>query len=85
MPVDGTPAAVHEAESAYAAWLASCDVPKLFVNAEPGSFLVGRLRDFCRTWPRQEEVTVPGLHFVPEDSGQAIGLAIAAWLRRVRR
>ena len=83
VPVDGTPRDVHEAEAAYAAWLAGCDIPKLFVNVEPGSFLVGALRDFCRTWPRQEEVTVPGLHFAPEDSAEAIGRALSAWLGRL--
>jgi hypothetical protein len=50
-------------------------LPKLFVNAEPGSILVGAQREFCRTWPNQQEVTVPGLHFIQEDSGAAIGLA----------
>ncbi|HVH06944.1 MAG TPA: haloalkane dehalogenase [Myxococcota bacterium] len=80
VPVDGTPRDVHEAETAYAAWLAASPVRKLFVNVEPGSFLVGAMRDFCRTWPNQTEVTVPGLHFAPEDSADAIGRALAAWL-----
>ena len=55
-------------------------MPKLFVNAEPGSILVGEQREFCRTWPNQQEVTVAGLHFIQEDSGAAIGDAVAAWL-----
>ena len=55
-------------------------MPKLFVNAEPGSILVGAQREFCRTWPNQQEVTVAGLHFIQEDSGAAIGDAVAAWL-----
>jgi haloalkane dehalogenase len=84
VPLDGTPRDVHEAEVAYAAWLATSDVPKLFVNVEPGSFLVGALRDFCRTWPNQEEVSVAGRHFAPEDSPEAIGRALDAWLARLR-
>jgi haloalkane dehalogenase len=84
VPVDGTPRDVDEAESAYSAWLASSPLPKLFVNVEPGSFLVGALRQFCRSWPNQEEVTVRGLHFAPEDSADAIGRALAGWLARVR-
>jgi haloalkane dehalogenase len=80
VPVDGTPRDVHDAEAAYAAWLARSPVRKLFVNVEPGSFLVGAFRDFCRTFPNQTEITVPGLHFAPEDSADAIGSAIAAWL-----
>ncbi len=81
IPIAGQPADVHEVCAAYAAWLASAPgLPKLFVNAEPGSILTGPVRDFCRTWPDQAEVTVPGIHFIQEDSGAEIGRAIAAWL-----
>ena len=54
--------------------------PKLFINAEPGSILVGEQREFCRSWPNQQEVTVKGLHFIQEDSGPEIGVAVADWL-----
>jgi haloalkane dehalogenase len=67
---------------AYARWLAGADVLKLFVNGEPGSILVGAQRDFCRSWPNQREVTVPGRHFLQEDSPGEIGTAIAQFLRR---
>jgi haloalkane dehalogenase len=84
IPVAGQPADVHDACAAYAAWLAAApDLPKLFINAEPGSILAGPVRDFCRTWPDQDEITVPGIHFIQEDSGAEIGHAIAAWLRRL--
>jgi haloalkane dehalogenase len=56
-------------------------VPKLFVNAEPGSILVGRQREACRRWPNQTEVTVKGAHFVQEDSPHEIGAAVAAFVR----
>lgn len=79
IPIDGEPADVAAIVADYADWLSSSDVPKLFVNAEPGNILIGRQRDFCRSWPNQTEVTVPGLHFVQEDSAEAIGRAIAAW------
>jgi haloalkane dehalogenase len=69
---------------AYGAWLAQSRVPKLFVNAEPGSILTGRQREYCRRWPNQQEVTVRGSHFVQEDSPAEIGRAIAAFLRRLR-
>ena len=82
IPIAGQPADVHDDCAAYAAWLASTPgLPKLFVNAEPGSILTGAVREFCRTWPDQAEVTVPGVHFIQEDSGPEIGRAIAAWLR----
>ena len=84
IPIDGHPADVHEIVADYASWLAASDVPKLFVNAEPGAILVGPQRDFCRTWPNQEEITVPGIHFIQEDSGDLIGRAIADWRSRMR-
>ena len=84
IPIAGQPADVHQAWAAYAAWLASLTgLPKLFINAEPGSILTGAVRDFCRSWPDQAEVTVPGIHFIQEDSGAEIGRAIAAWLRQL--
>ena len=80
IPLDGEPADVVAIVQAYADHLATSDVPKLFVNADPGSILVGPPREFCRTWPNQTEVTVPGLHFVQEDSGAEIGRALREWL-----
>ncbi len=80
IPIDGEPADVHAIVSDYAAWLAEAPVPKLFVNADPGAILVGPQREFCRSWPNQTEVTVPGIHFVQEDSGPEIGRAIRDWL-----
>ena len=66
--------------TATADWLAGRPVPKLFVNAQPGSILVGAQRASCRSWPNQHQVTVPGLHFVQEDSGEAIGAAVAEFI-----
>ena len=79
IPIDGEPADVAGIVQAYADWLVTSDVPKLFVNAEPGSILVGAQREFCRTWPNQTEVTVAGNHFIQEDSAEQIGQALAAW------
>ena len=84
IPIDGEPADVARVVEAYGAWLASSDVPKLFVNAEPGSILVGRQREFCRGWSNQTEVSVKGSHFVQEDSPDEIGQALAAFVRRLR-
>ena len=81
IPIEGEPADVTEVVGRYAAWLSESPVPKLFVNAEPGAILVGEQREFCRTWPNQTEVTVPGIHFIQEDSPDEIGGAIAAWFR----
>ena len=79
IPINGEPPHMVELVDAYAAFMAKTDIPKLFINADPGSILVGKQRDFCRTWPNQTEVTVKGLHFVQEDSPQEIGQAVAAW------
>jgi len=80
IPISGEPEHMVELVGAYASFMASSDIPKLFINAEPGSILVGRQREFCRTWPNQREVTVKGLHFVQEDSPAEIGQAVASWL-----
>ena len=79
IPIDGKPTDTAEIVSDYGRWLSNSDVPKLFINADPGSILVGRQRDFARRFPNQTEVTVPGIHFVQEDSPDLIGEAIAAW------
>ena len=84
IPVEGEPADVVQAVEEYGAWLAQSDVPKLFINGEPGSIVRGRVRDFVRTWPNQTEVTVPGAHFLQEDSPDEIGAAVAAFVRAVR-
>jgi len=85
IPIEGEPADVVADVESYGRWLGSEDSPpKLFVNAEPGSILVGRQREFCRAWPNQTEVTVPGLHFVQEDSGDAIGAAVADFIQTLK-
>jgi haloalkane dehalogenase len=84
IPIDGSPADVHEIVAANAAWMLRSQVPKLFVNAEPGALLTGPAREFCRQWPNQTEVTVPGLHFIPEDSPEQVASAVAAWLAETR-
>jgi haloalkane dehalogenase len=84
IPVEGEPADVAAVVEDYAAWLARSNIPKLFINAEPGSILVGRQREVCRAWPNQGEVTVRGLHFIQEDSPDEIGAAVAGFVRKVR-
>jgi haloalkane dehalogenase len=80
IPIAGTPVDMVEIVSRYSAFMAETDIPKLFVNADPGSILIGAQRELVRTWPNQREVTVPGLHFIQEDSGPEIGRAIAEFV-----
>ena len=81
IPIDGEPVEVREIVADYADWLATSDVPKLLVVADPGAILTGGQLEFCRRWPNQREVTVAGNHFLQEDSPDDIGSAIATWLR----
>ncbi|PCI74699.1 MAG: haloalkane dehalogenase [SAR86 cluster bacterium] len=83
IPIDGEPADVAQIVQAYADWLAEADLPKLFINAEPGAILIGPQREFCRSWPNQTEVTVSGNHFLQEDSPHEIGKAIAEWRKTI--
>ena len=81
IPIAGEPPAIVDVVQAYQDWLTQTQLPKLFINAEPGAILTGAAREFCRTFPNQTEVTVRGSHFIQEDSPAAITDAIASWLR----
>jgi len=83
IPIEGEPADVNGIVNAYAEWLATSDLPKLFIKAEPGALLGGGANlETVRAWPAQTEVTVAGVHFVQEDSPDEIGRAIADWMGR---
>ncbi len=81
IPLDGEPADVAGIVGAYSEWLKTAELPKLFVNAEPGAILVGPMRATAREFANQTEVTVRGAHFVQEDSGREIGEALMQWLK----
>jgi len=83
IPLDGSPSDVAEIVAAYSAWMSSNQIPKLFINAEPGAILRGAVREHCRTWPNQSEVSVKGVHFIQEDSADEIGEALAGWLKDI--
>ena len=84
LPIEDEPADVVEIVARYGAWLAQSQLPKLFINAEPGALIVGRAREFCRTWPNQREATVAGIHFVQEDSPDQIGAALREFVKEIR-
>ena len=84
IPIDGEPSHMVDLVASYGEWMASNqELPKLFINADPGSILTGKARKFCRTWPNQKEVTVAGTHFIQEDSPAQIGIAVAEWLKTI--
>ena len=81
IPIEGDPADVTEIVTAYADWLVTSNIPKLFLKAEPGGILAsGAVLDLARRLAAQTEVTVRGVHFVQEDSPDEIGQAIAGWM-----
>jgi haloalkane dehalogenase len=82
IPVGGEPADVCEIVDAYSRWLQESDVvPKLFINADPGTVLIGAQRELARRFPNQEEITVKGLHFIQEDAPVEIGQAVAGFIQ----
>ena len=81
IPINGEPEEVCAIVEKYSGWMSENEIPKLFINAEPGSILVGKQRKFCRAWKNQKEVTVKGTHFIQEDSPYEIGQAIAEWIK----
>ncbi len=83
LPINGEPADVVEIVNEYAQWMCENKLPKLFINADPGGILIGRYREFCRTWPNQREITIPGIHLVQEDSPAEIGQAIANFVKQI--
>ena len=83
IPINGEPEEVCTIVEKYSGWMLENEIPKLFINAEPGSILVGKQREFCRSWKNQKEVTVNGTHFIQEDSPHEIGLAISEWITTI--
>mgnify|MGYP003299561160 CR=1 FL=1 len=83
IPIDGHPEDVVNIVTDYSKFMKDSDIPKLFINAEPGSILVGKQREFCRAWKNQKEVTVSGSHFIQEDSPHEIGQVISEWVKTI--
>ena len=81
IPLDGEPNAVVEEVRKNAEFHKDSEIPKLFINANPGSILVGEQREFARTWKNQTEITVSGNHFIQEDSSEEIGTALRNFVK----
>jgi haloalkane dehalogenase len=84
IPIDGDPADVVKIVNDYRSWLAESDVPKLFIDAEPGGIVDDSMRADVLSWPNLTRTTVRGGHFVQEDSPHEIGTALAEFVRRLR-
>jgi haloalkane dehalogenase len=83
LPISGEPADVVAIVENYARFLSTSLIPKLFIDAEPGGFLIGAQREFCRSWPNQEQVTIKGAHFLQEEAPDEVGKAIARFVAKV--
>ena len=83
IPIEGQPRNVCQIVNEYAEWMKTNNIPKLFINAEPGAITTGRIREFCRSWKNQTEVTVKGIHFIQEDSPDEIGKALSKWYKEL--
>ena len=81
IPIEGEPPDVNKLVNEYSGWMAGNEIPKLFINAEPGAILTGEQREFCRGWKNQKEIMVKGIHFIQEDSPDEIGQGIAEFLK----
>jgi haloalkane dehalogenase len=83
VPLDGEPADVAAAFEEYGAWLSRSPLPKLLITGDPGQ-IAKRVIDVARSWPNNREVTVKGLHRLPEDSPHEIGRALRDFVKDVR-
>ena len=83
IPINNEPEEVCKIVDDYSSWMSINEIPKLFINADPGSILTGKQREFCRKWKNQQELTVKGNHFIQEDSPNEFGEAISKWFKNL--
>jgi haloalkane dehalogenase len=79
IPIEGEPADVAALMDTLSDWMRTNDVPKLFINVEPGQIVFEKDLEILRSWSNATEVVVRGLHHPQEDSPDDIGKALAAW------
>ena len=72
IPLNEEPLDTHNEIKMNADFHSTSNIPKLFINADPGFLLVGTQRDEVRSWINTKEVTVKGNHFIQEDSPEDI-------------
>lgn len=85
IPISGSPANVHNIVSNYHQWLQTTQIPKLLLAVTPGIMI----KEAEVAWAQEnmknlEVVNVGnGLHFIQEDSPDAIGKAISNWYQEL--
>jgi haloalkane dehalogenase len=87
IPIDGEPADVTERVLAYGRWMSETpEVPKLIMTVEGGQSTTATAETVA--WAAETFASVEvepvgtGGHHAPEDQPDAIGIAVARWLRR---
>ena len=83
IPIEGEPSEVVEEVSKNGKFHKDSDIPKLFINAEPGSILIGDQREYVRSWKNIKEVSVKGNHFIQEHSADEIGISIKEFISSI--
>jgi len=83
IPLDGEPNDTYVEINKNAEFHKNSNIPKLFINADPGFLLVGSQRDEVRNWNNLKEVTVKGNHFIQEDSPDEISAHIKDFINNL--
>jgi haloalkane dehalogenase len=83
IPLEGEPPEVVDEVQKNADFHKDSDIPKLFINADPGSILIDDQREFVRSWKNLSEVTVKGNHFIQETSPEQIGKNLANFIESI--
>lgn len=83
VPIGDDPPDVARVFDSYLAFMATTEIPKLWINVEPGALIPEPLKSAPRAWKNLAEATVKGTHFAQEQSPHGIGRAIAAFLEKL--
>jgi len=82
IPIEGEPADVTVAVTAYNEWLQQTEIPKLMFHATPGALIPPPIVAWCQaSLPNLTSVDLGrGIHFLAEDHPHRIGEGLARWL-----
>ncbi len=82
IPIDGTPADVHDIVSGYSSWLGETQTPMLMYYATPGGTIGPKEVEWCREAISNLELVDfgKGIHFLQEDDPHLIGQKLEDWL-----
>jgi len=82
LPIGGEPANIVKILSDYDEWLSQSRIPKLFIEANPGT-LSEKEKVFCNSLLSQTHIVLRGSHNLQEDVADEIGIAISVWLQGI--